>query len=279
MKNIILCADDYGQNPSISQAIIQLAEQKSLSAISCLTTSAFWAEQAKWLIPYQGQVDLGLHFNLTEGKPLSPDFIAAEGEHFVSLPALLGQCYGRRLNRSVVVAEFHAQLDQFITGTGRLPDFIDGHQHIHQLPGIRDWVIEGYMTRLRQYGSYVRSVYEPRWGLWKWPSPVKRLMIQLCGAAKFQQLLVQYRIPHNSSFAGVYSFNQAQHYSSIFPLFLQQVKEGGLIMCHPGLPGVEAEDPIMAVRPFEYRYFQSEAFREACQIVEINLVRFVRASP
>ncbi len=67
MKSIILCADDYGQNASISQAIVELLKLKCLSAVSCMTTSPHWFSQASWLLPYKDYVDIGLHFNLTHG--------------------------------------------------------------------------------------------------------------------------------------------------------------------------------------------------------------------
>jgi chitin disaccharide deacetylase len=103
MKKITLCADDYGQNQSISQAIIALFEKNRLSATSCLTSSLFWPEHAKWLQPFANQVDIGLHFNLTEGKPLSHDMLSAHG--FLPLSQLILKAYARRLNREAIEAE------------------------------------------------------------------------------------------------------------------------------------------------------------------------------
>ncbi len=38
-------------------------------------------------------------------------------------------------------AEIEAQIDAFEQATGRRPDFIDGHQHVHGLPGVRKALI------------------------------------------------------------------------------------------------------------------------------------------
>ena len=79
MKHIILCADDYGQNFAISQAIVDLFEKKRLSATSCMVTSPDWPRYSSLLIPFRDHVDVGLHFNLSEGFPLSDAFLRAYG--------------------------------------------------------------------------------------------------------------------------------------------------------------------------------------------------------
>ncbi|MCE3239229.1 MAG: chbG [Gammaproteobacteria bacterium] len=266
MKSIILCADDYGQTTAISQAIIALLREKRLSATSCITTIPLWREQSAWLFPFKNQIDIGLHFNLTQGAPLSPAFKAVYGDVFPSLPYLLMQSYLRQLDTSAIQSELHAQMDEFIAGVGCLPDFIDGHQHVHQFPMIRDIFLSVYESRLRQHNTYVRCVYDTKaWFSINQKGYSKRLLIQLCGARTFKQQLVRYNILHNTTFSGIYHFSQAIHYAELFPKFLQHSQTNGLIMCHPGLESLEKEDAIAVSRPLEYRYFQSQEFLNACQ--------------
>lgn len=66
MKRIILCADDYGQNDVISQAILNLIKKKRLTAVSCMVAGVDWARHAAMLAKVQDQIDVGLHVNLTE---------------------------------------------------------------------------------------------------------------------------------------------------------------------------------------------------------------------
>ncbi len=260
MKKIILCADDYGQNQSISQAILTLIEKKRVSATSCMTTSSHWPEHAQWLKPFKGQVELGLHFNLTDGVPVS---------------TLIKQAYLHRLKASVVEAELHAQLDRFETAIGCPPDYIDGHQHIHQLPIIRDVLFNVYEQRLRQYQTYIRCVYVSRVLLKR---NIKMLIIQLlCGSAHFRKELIKRKIPHNASFAGIYSFQHSAQYADIFPSFLTQISDHGLIMCHPGLGGDAQSDAIARARRDEFHYFASEGFLGACKrndiVIEKSLLK------
>lgn len=250
MNNIILCADDYGQNAAISQGIINLIQAKRLSATSCLTTAQEWPNFALLLLSYQNQVDIGLHFNLTDGKPLT------NANAFQSLPSLLIKSQCRQLNKKIIATEFHAQLDYFIETLGQAPDFIDGHQHIHQFPVIRDVILEIYDTRLRQHHSYIRSTY-----LLKPFASLKHTIIQLSGAYHFKRQLQTYNIPHNTSFSGIYDFRHAKNYAQIFRQFLQEITKGGLIMCHPGLADPEdTTDPIRHARIAEYEFFMSEEF-------------------
>jgi predicted glycoside hydrolase/deacetylase ChbG (UPF0249 family) len=285
MKSIVLCADDYGQTQAISQAIIQLFQQKRLSATSCLTTSPHFRSHAEWLKSPDIQAAIGLHINLTEGRPLSWALLNAEGETFPALSQLMIKAHLRVLDFNVILAEINAQLDEFKAVMGHLPDFIDGHQHVHQLPVIRDAVLKIYDQRLRQHPHcYVRCVDDPSiFFRIKENAYIKRCLIQLNGASAFKKQLLQRKIPHNTSFSGIYNFelkpyseskshSQSNSYSQLFPIFLKQIKDNGLIMCHPGLPAEYSDkDVIFYSRQDEYQYFMSQQFLEDCQMQNVVL--------
>lgn len=275
MKDIILCADDYGLNASVSQGIINLLAQKRLSAVSCLTTSPLWREQATWLKKHQGQIDLGLHFNLTEGRPLSVAYREYYGEQFSSLTRLIARAFFRKLEVAILEQECQAQLDRFVEVLGCLPDFIDGHQHVHQLPRVREAVLRVYRRSLSDKKVYLRSVSHMVRSL-DWRSRVKQVVIYLCGAASFRSLLKKQAIPHNVAFAGIYAFPRAADYCLILPYFLKNIQYKGLIMCHPGLsPDAKPGDAIAASRFHEYRYLASEQFIADCQALGVRLTRGV----
>lgn len=271
MKRIILCADDYGQSSAISQAIIELIKYKRLTATSCMTTMPEWLSHAVELKPFINQIDIGLHFNLTEGLTLSKE-MADEG--FMLLPKLLMKAYLQRLNKDAIRAELCAQLDRFVLGLGRLPDYIDGHQHVHQFPMIRDVVLAVYEERLKQNGAYLRSVHDSKAFLRVTKKAyLKRIIIQLCGATSFKNQLLRRHIPHNSSFSGIYDFSDSKNYERMFRQFLQDIGDNGVIMCHPGLLDPNNSDVIARSRFDEYQYFQSEAFEQACKYYKISLAR------
>jgi predicted glycoside hydrolase/deacetylase ChbG (UPF0249 family) len=267
MKRIILCADDYGQNSAISQAIVELAVKNRLSATSCLVTTPDWAETAKALTSLQSSLDIGLHFNLTEGKLLTTESYP--------LSTLILKASLRSLDKAVIATELRAQLDRFTQTFNRLPDFIDGHQHVHQLPVIRDALFAVYEERLRENNTVVRCTYSSG-ALLKIQTVayIKQVIIQLCGGMHFRQALVARKIPHNLSFSGIYSFKDNFNYAAYFPRFLAASVDGGMIMCHPGMIG-HGHDTIEEARHREYSYFSSQTF---ARDLANNHVRLIRVS-
>ena len=72
MKRVILCADDFGISPGVNQGIIRLAEKERISATSAMVVYDEWPSNAKILREFKNRIDIGLHFVLTESRPLSP---------------------------------------------------------------------------------------------------------------------------------------------------------------------------------------------------------------
>lgn len=270
-KSIVLCADDYGQAPAISKGIITLIKHGRLSATSCLVNTEYWLEHAKWLTPLRSCAAVGLHLNLTDGKPLSSVFIAQYGDKLPSLSALLWKAYSRRFDKYAIAAEFEAQIDRFVEGYGALPDFIDGHQHIHQFPIIRDAFVIVYQRRLKAQKPPVRWVNE-KIQPFDFINNVKKLVIKACGAHAFKRLLDKYHIPHNQTFNGIYPFGRAaESYRDWFVGFLKRSENGSVLMCHPGLAAKDSADPIAEARYLEYQYLFGAQFLQDCYECGVSL--------
>lgn len=258
-KRIVLCADDYGQAEPISLGILNLVRQRRLTAVSCMVNSVYWQDHANELISHKNRVSVGLHFNLTEGGSLSVAYRQQLGTVFRSLPSLIAAAVSRQLPQAVVVAELNAQLDAFIEGFGCPPAFIDGHQHVHQLPVVRDALFEVYQQRFSPKEAYIRLAKPKIRPSYFWKDS-KKIVLNLLGASEFKKRLLAQAIPHNTSFSGMYHFSQRQDYSQLFTSFLQESEDCGLVMCHPGLQGVRGVDSIALARWHEYQYISSEQF-------------------
>ena len=268
MKRIVLCADDFGQAQHISAGIVELVKLKRLSAVSCMVNTSEWPQQARWLLPFAEQIDIGLHFNLTEGSPLSADFKAMYGEVFPGLPKLLKKAFLRGLSQRAIATEYHAQIDQFEAQAGCLPHFIDGHQHTHQFPVVREALIEVYEKRLRTANTYVRLVTMQR------NLALKRWIIYLSGTSALRRLLDKHKILHNQSFAGIYEFTDLGRYSELFPQFLRESRDQGIIMCHPAHQVESTSDSIAKARFEEFTYLASEQFLVDCERQKVAIQRF-----
>lgn len=271
-KNVVLCADDYGLNQGISQGILNLLSGQRLTAVSCLSTGQYWPTMSGSLKDYQFGVDLGLHLNFTEGKPLSQDYRNKYGNEFYPLNKILMLTSLRQLNLAILLAECKAQLDSFTLAIGKLPDFIDGHQHVHQLPQIREAFMELYRRYLRQEMPYVRLLNNQVL-TYDVDAFFKQIIIKFFGSQTLARLVKKFNINHNDYFAGVYSFKaNSIPYADIFAKILTKIGNKGLIMCHPGLHSCDSpRDSIADFRVQEYSYLYSQQFITDCEQYNINL--------
>ena len=145
-RRLDLCADDFGLvAAALDTVIAALAGRGRLCSLSRASpTAPHWAACAPLLAPLAERASsLGLHFNLTEGAPLSARAGAA-----LAAPARAAAADRRGASAAPAAArrsraELHAQLAAFVDGDRRgRPQFIDGHQHVHHLPGVRDIVLD-----------------------------------------------------------------------------------------------------------------------------------------
>lgn len=268
---IILCADDYGQSLEISQGILLLAEKKRINAISCMTNTPFWPELQAGLKAVQLTSYIGLHFSLTWGQAKSRQWQDNYGLSFGNLGSLLKKCYSGQLEEKIITAEIHAQVDAFTQASGYFPDFIDGHQHVHQLPIIRDALIAWY--KKANITAFIRNTSNGWQDLLTLKGLPKQQIIAILGGIAFNRYLKKHQIPSNNSFAGIYNFKKARYYRNYFQLFLKTIAQGGLIMCHPGMPSNDTTDPLYQRRPHELNYLLGDFFPQDLEDYNLRLAK------
>ena len=79
---------------------------------------------------------MGLHFNLTEGRPLTDarSLIDSNGA-FLLRGELIRRSIRGRVEPSEIARELTAQLDRFVS-LGLTPTHLDSHQHVHMVPTV-----------------------------------------------------------------------------------------------------------------------------------------------
>lgn len=259
MKKIIICADDYAQNEFISRAIINLVAGGRLSAVSCMTASDQWRTQGKELLAVAEGIDVGLHFDITHFKPVSP----------LSFSRLLLASYVNKIDLDVIERNLTFQLDEFEKVMGRAPDYIDGHQHVHILPNVRVRILDVLQHRYGNNPPYLRQVNP---NIFQNASPVKAAVLRLLSIG-FKSLAEKRGFILSREFFGVYSLRPTQ-YSSLFNTWLRQASDCSLIMCHPGFPSSDLSDPIKNTRFAEYNYLASEQFLHDINENNIRICRW-----
>lgn len=255
-NRLIICADDFGMDEAISRGIVSALEQRRINAVSILVGMQHWPTYAKMLLPYRGKTLLGLHLNFTQGKPQSAEWTKTYASSFYTLPWLIQKCYFYQLDKVVVSAEIRAQIACFFEAFGVFPDFIDGHQHVHQFPGIR----EALLQEIADFKPMVRNTTNGYLDLFSCYSFPKRQIIALFGGFYFKKMLHKKGFSTNKHFSGIYPFTKAFVYRKYFQQFLKALKGDGLIMCHPGLSSDSRDDPLAPYRHLELAYLLSDDF-------------------
>jgi len=142
--NLIFNADDFGKTKPINQAVFELAKFGTLTSTTVMVNTPY-AYEANLLndIP---NFSIGLHYNLTEGKPISdaskiPSLIDQNGQFF-SYPQFILKLRKGKLRKSEMVIELQAQFDKLEEIIGKRPSHIDSHQNIHKQWGVAMALIE-----------------------------------------------------------------------------------------------------------------------------------------
>lgn len=153
MKKIIINADDFGLSEAVSLGIISGHVEGIISSTSLMVNMPYAKEACKLAKNYPS-LGLGVHLNVTLGKPLSD---------ISKIPSLINRkklfYSGKDYNLGIVnsseeelLLEFEAQIQKFIEFTGKKPDHINYHHKYDFFglyPRITDYLIKKYNVPLR----------------------------------------------------------------------------------------------------------------------------------
>lgn len=275
---IALCADDYGYRPGVSMAIRRLALRGRLSATSALVTFPDWARAGPEIDALAAEVDVGLHLDFVEGKPLTLARTLAPAGRFLGINRLIVMALSHRLPVQEVRDEAFRQADAFLKATGRLPDFIDGHQHAHALPGICAITAELAVALRPDDPLPVRDPSEKGGRiLARRTAPAKALSIAVLTRGMAPAAAAR-RVPVNAGFSGIYDFAAAGGLPAMFSSFVRHIGARPLVMCHPGdrEAPIGIADPIIAARQTEADYLGSDDFVQLLEHENLRLERFTK---
>jgi chitin disaccharide deacetylase len=260
---IWLCADDYGIAPGVNTAIRDLIMHGRLNAMSVVVVApGFTRAEARPLASLNSgttRAAIGLHLTLTAPfRPLTPGFRPRRENGFPLLRDLFKAGLLRQFKSDVLAAEIDAQLGAFAAAFGRPPDFIDGHQHAHLAPQVREEVLAA--AKRQAPGAWVRQCGSVQPAIKRLSDPKGLLLDAFSRAMRARADALG--VPTNPAFAGTYSFRPGADFARKFPRFLDGLPDGGLVMCHPGHVDEQLIklDPLTDLREREYAYLADDAF-------------------
>ncbi|HEY6003038.1 MAG TPA: ChbG/HpnK family deacetylase, partial [Anaeromyxobacter sp.] len=199
-----------------------------------------------------GHVDAGLHLDLAPGRG--------------GLAPLLVRGHARALDGRALASRIAEQLEAFERALGP-PAFVDGHQHVHELPVVREALLDVLARRYGKPGPLVRNTVPLRF------RGAKAFAIAALGGFGLRRALRARGVPHNADFAGVYGLDGRADYAALFRSWLSGASDGTLFLCHPGLAAADPGDPIGPARAAELAYLSSPRFEEDCRAAGVTRVR------
>lgn len=134
-------ADDFGISSGVNKAVEEMFRAKKLHSTSLICGCNYF-DEAVIIAKRNPLLDVGLHLNLSIGKsvlgnnklPLLTNKDGTFKHGFVMLFLLTIFCRKKILNE--ITAEVLAQINLIQTSIDRPLSHIDGHRHIHFIPGI-----------------------------------------------------------------------------------------------------------------------------------------------
>ncbi|PYT92440.1 MAG: hypothetical protein DMG36_14935 [Acidobacteria bacterium] len=139
MKNLIVNADDLGWTDGVNRGILDAFHGGIVTSTSLLANGAAFAAAVKSAKAAPG-LGVGVHLNLSDGDPVAdPESVTSllndDGKFADGPESLLLKRARRGLILDEVEEEWDAQI-QKLRDAGIHPTHLDGHKHVHMLPGL-----------------------------------------------------------------------------------------------------------------------------------------------
>jgi predicted glycoside hydrolase/deacetylase ChbG (UPF0249 family) len=139
VKNLIVNADDLGWTDGVNNGILEAFHHGIVTSTSLLANGAAFAGGVEAARSAPG-LGVGVHLNLSDGPPVADREIVTSllndnGEFARQPESLLLRRARHGLSLAEVESEWDAQI-QKIRDAGITPTHLDGHKHVHMLPGL-----------------------------------------------------------------------------------------------------------------------------------------------
>ncbi len=186
MHKLIITADDYGICQAVNEAIEACAKAKIVLSTNVMTNMPCCEAVAsfKSKFPY---LSVGLHYNFTVGKPISPvdkvSSLVDENGVFLSYNKIRTACKEKRYDFSHIKTEMEAQYNRYSEICGE-PDYWNTHENVHVYPDLYKLFRDvSFGFGIKKMRSHQRIFVPASTGVsdkslkWKITNPVKMVML------------------------------------------------------------------------------------------------------
>lgn len=161
--NVLVNADDLGLSTNVNNAILFCYQAGYINSSSVLTNTSGFEHCVELIRQNPVMVNLGVHINLAEGRPLTAmpeEYLDEKGCWDVKKTGRVinyFSTHNRRLFKSEISAQISCALDNNLSVT-----HLDSHYHLHTLPGFYNLFIslaQRYKLQLRLAQTYNEGNY------------------------------------------------------------------------------------------------------------------------
>jgi predicted glycoside hydrolase/deacetylase ChbG (UPF0249 family) len=273
VPRLVINADDFGLSEGINRGIMEAFHAGALRSTSIMVGMPAFRSAVRYAQAAGDALGVGLHFTLTAGRPLTPAPSLTDPATglFFSLPVLVRRALLGRVRALDVAEECAAQIGRARQAGLRLTH-LDGHHHVHLLPGAQD-VVREVVQAERIPG--VRRPRERLFGIpaWRRRFP-ERLVMRFLSFAMESRLWAGIRMTDH--FVGSTLLGAPDFLTALLRV-LESLGPGSTeLMVHPGyvpepLPG---NDPYTSQREAELSALTSQQVLSKLRSGSIALVRF-----
>jgi len=287
VKRLIVNADDFGLTEKINQAIMEAHDGGLISSTSLLANGQAF-DSAVALSRQAPRLGVGVHLNLTEGKPVVPassipSLINGQGD-FARKPASLWRAMTLgRVSTVHIERELRAQIEK-VLAAGIVPTHLDSHKHVHALP-----VLGSMSIRLAsRYGIRAIRRFAEGWSalgylLGRFPRAKRTILRQRLNSFALAALSRGWR--RQLRRAGVVC---AEHFYGVTPTgfldeellreILRHLPDGvSELMCHPGFVDEalrQTPTRLLEQREVEYQALSQPGIKLLATDLGIELVNY-----
>jgi len=139
MKRLVVNADDFGLTEGTNQGILE-AHERGILTSTTLMANATAFDSAVELARRSPRLGVGVHLSLTGDRPVCdptavPSVVGDDGRFFRGPVELAQRMFAHKVHLAEVERELAAQIEK-ARRAGIEVTHLDGHKHVHMLPGV-----------------------------------------------------------------------------------------------------------------------------------------------
>ncbi len=269
---LIINADDFGLTQDTNRAIKDLVKLKTVSSTTVMANMPYAGEIVDFMS--FDQLGIGLHFNLTQGKPISAieevgSLVDINGD-FYPYKSFRKRLQSGKISKKEVLLELDSQFNLLSSLIGNTVSHMDSHQSIHRLgklypfvhhfaskkgigirPARRYFIKKDATTVINPLGS----------GLFSFSG--KRLLSEMYYALRDKLLIKKAVMPQGELLAD--TFKKLDTLELLINLKSKNAETVFEVSCHPAksLKELDADKTkLLDKRVLEYQLLSSDAFVE-----------------